>query len=39
MGEGMRHVREREEVLAGFWWGNLNEGDDDDLVDLNVDGC
>jgi hypothetical protein len=37
MGEGMWYVREREEVLTGFWWENLKEGDD--LIDLRVEGC
>jgi hypothetical protein len=24
---GLWHVREREEVYEGFWWGNLKERD------------
>ena len=26
-GRDMRHVWETEEVLSGFWWGNLRERD------------
>ena len=33
----MWHVGEREEVLTGFWWGEMKEGDD--LVDLSAEGC
>jgi hypothetical protein len=32
----MWHVCETGEVQAGFWWGDLREGDQ--LEDLGVDG-
>jgi len=32
----MGHVRGREEVHTGFWWGTLNEKDN--LEDPGVDG-
>ena len=32
----MARMGERREMRAGFWWGNLREGDS--LEDLDVDG-